>query len=137
VGREQSLMMSRRPELSHDADKQRITRDEAHPDLFGDIPRPIWTAFLGAWALLFGLFLLFFTTDGPATLAVSTAAFFGLVTLGLPAALGMQSGGARRRATRFIGTRTGPLSVRAAATQILLIPVGAVIGLAAFIALAL
>ena len=59
MGREQSLKMSRRPELSHDADKQRIMRDEAHPDLFGDIPRPIWTAFLGAWALLFGLFLLF------------------------------------------------------------------------------
>lgn len=105
--------------------------------VFGDIPRAIWIAFLSAWALLFGLFIIFFTTNGPATLAVLTAAFFALMTLGLPAALGMQSKSASPHRRRTIDTRTGPLSVGAAATQILLIPVGAVTGLAAFIALAM
>lgn len=107
------------------------------PDLgvFGDIPGAIWIAFLSAWALLFGLFILFFARDGQATLSVLTAAFFALMTLGLPAALGLQSKGEPRRNWTKIDTRTGPLSVGAAATQILLIPVGALIGLTAFILL--
>ena len=125
------------PELLHDDDQ--LTVEPVLPDTspFGDIPRPIWTAFLSAWALLFGLFLLFFTTDGPATLAVVTSSFFGLMLLGLPAALGAQAKSTRRAPSQFIVTRNGPLPIGAAATQILLIPVGAVIGLAAFIVLAL
>jgi hypothetical protein len=125
------------PELLHDEDQ--LTAEPAVPDAspFSDIPRPIWTAFLSAWAVLFGLFLIFFTTDGPATLAVVTASFFGLMLLGLPAALGAQAKSPRGVRSRFIVTRNGPLPNGAAATQILLIPVGAVIGLSAFIALAL
>jgi hypothetical protein len=76
------------PELLDDAD-QLTTEPAAHESsLFGDVPRPIWIAFLSAWGLLFGLFLLFFTADAPSTLAVVTASFFGLMTLGLPGALG-------------------------------------------------
>jgi hypothetical protein len=103
---------------------------------FADIPRPIWTAFLSIWALVFGMFVLFFTKDGPATLAVLTAAFFALMTLGLPAVL---SGRPARssRLPRIIGTRNGPLPVGAAATQILLIPAGTLIGLTAFVILVL
>ena len=48
--------------------------------VFGDIPRPIWIAFLAAWALLFGLFIIFFTADGEAALMVVTASFFALMT---------------------------------------------------------
>lgn len=63
------------PELLDDAD-QLTTEPAVHDtNLFGDIPRPIWIAFLSAWGLLFGLFLLFFTTDAPSTLAVVTASF--------------------------------------------------------------
>jgi hypothetical protein len=105
--------------------------------VFGDIPGAIWIAFLSAWALLFGLFILFFAGDGQATLAVLTASFFALMTLGLPAALGLQSKGAPHRNWTIVETRTGPLPVSAAATQILLIPVGALIGLTAFILLAM
>ena len=125
------------PELLHDQDQ--LTIEPIVPDSspFGDIPGPIWIAFLSAWALLFGLFLIFFTTDGPATLAVVTASFFGLMLLGLPAALGAQATSPRRVPSQFVVTRNGPLPIGAAATQILLIPVGAVIGLSAFIALAL
>lgn len=105
--------------------------------VFGDIPRPIWIAFLAAWALLFGLFIIFFTADGEAALMVVTASFFALMTLGLPSALGALSKPASPRPQRMIATRSGLLPVGAAATQILLIPVGAVIGLMAFIALAM
>ena len=103
--------------------------------LFTDIPRPIWIMFLSAWALVFGLFGLFFTTDGPATLAVVTATFFALMILGLPAALARQSKCVRREFNGLIDTRNGPLGVGAAATQIVLIPIAAVIGVIAFIAL--
>lgn len=105
--------------------------------LFADIPGPIWIAFLSAWGLLFGLFLLFFTKDGPATLAIVTAAFFVLMILGLPAALGTQSRGHHREFTGLIDTRTGPLPVGAAATQIVLIPFATAMGLIAFIILAM
>lgn len=125
------------PELLDDADQLR-TEPAAHDtNLFGDIPRPIWIAFLSAWGLLFGLFLLFFTTDAPSTLAVVTASFFGLMTLGLPAALGIFSKSSLRPWPRTIVTRNGPLPTGAAATQILLIPFGAVIGLVLFVLLAL
>lgn len=125
------------PELLPQEDKLKAETAVRETSLFGDIPPQIWTAFLAAWALLFALFVIFFTTNGPATLAVLTAAFFALMTLGLPAALGMQSKSVSRQWPTMIDTRTGPLRTRAAATQILLIPVGAVIGLTAFIALAL
>jgi hypothetical protein len=125
------------PELLDDAD-QLTTEPAAHEtSLFGDIPRPIWIAFLSAWGLLFGLFLLFFTTDAPSTLAVVTASFFGLMTLGLPAALGGFSKSSSRPWRRTVTTRNGPLPTGAAAAQILLIPFGAVIGLALFVLLAL
>jgi VIT1/CCC1 family predicted Fe2+/Mn2+ transporter len=106
---------------------------EPNSDVFGDIPRWIWIAFLSAWALLFGLFLVFFTKDGEATFAVITAAFFALMTLGLPAALATQSKPRPHGSQRVIETRSGPLPLSAAATQILLIPIGAVVGLTAFI----
>jgi hypothetical protein len=105
--------------------------------VFGDIPRAIWIAYLSAWGVLFGLFILFFTTSGPATIAVLTASFFGLMTLGLPAALGAMSKTSPRQFAGTIATRNGPVSVVAAATQILMIPVSAVIGLTAFIMFAM
>ena len=103
---------------------------------FADIPGSIWTAYLSAWALLFGIFILAFTTDGRATLAVLTASFFALMTLGLPAALAGVADRQPRSRRQRIETRSGPLPVAAAATQILLIPVGAVIGIIAFVILA-
>ena len=125
------------PELLEDADQ--LTTEPALPatNPFSDIPRPVWIAFLSAWAVLFALFIAFFGTDGPATFMVFTAAFFALMTLGLPAALGGLSAHPPPQSSRVIMTRTGPLPVAAVATQILLIPVGAVFGLIAFIILAL
>lgn len=122
------------PQVLDDTDES-ATAPEPNSDVFGDIPRWIWIAFLSAWALLFGLFLVFFTTNGSATFMVVTAAFFALMTLGLPAALGTQTKRRQRPGQRIIATRSGPLPLSAAATQILLIPVGAVIGLIAFIIL--
>lgn len=122
-------------ELLHDEDQLTIEPAMLDKNLFGDIPRPIWTAFLSAWALLFGLFVVFFSTDGPATLVVLTASFFALMLLGLPAALGAQATSTRRVRSRFIVTRNGPVTIGAAATQILLIPVASLIGVTAFILL--
>lgn len=126
--------MRHTPELL-DQDELRAEPSISDEGLFGDIPRSIWAAFLSAWALLFGLFLIFFTRDGPATLAVVTASFFALMLLGLPATLGAQANASRRGRSRAVITRNGPLPIRAAATQILLIPVGAVIGVTLFIIL--
>jgi hypothetical protein len=122
----------------HKDDDCRIP-EQAGPDtsLFGDIPGPVWSAFLIAWALLFGLFLVAFARDGRATIAVLTSCFFALMTLGLPAALGLRSRRASHGWPRTIETRNGRIPVGAAATQILLIPFAAVFGIAAFIILAL
>lgn len=109
---------------------------DADPGLFQDIPRWIWVAFLSAWAMLFGLFIVFFAIDAGSTFVVIIAALFGLMAFGLPMTLAAQSNRTGRNHGATINTHTGPLSVRAAAAQIVLIPVGAVIGLVAFIALA-
>jgi len=125
------------PELLDDANPLTVKPAMHDTSLFSDVPRSIWVAFLSAWALLFGLFIVFFSADGPTRLVVLTAAFFGLMTLGLPAALAGQSTGAWCKSPRLIMTRTGALPVGAAATQILLIPIAAVLGLIAFIIVAL
>jgi hypothetical protein len=129
------IAMRLNPEVLDDAGQLRSAPIVHEADLFGDIPGPIWTAFLCSWGLLFALFVLFFSKDGPATLAVVTASFFALMTLGLPAALGLISKGPPRPWPRMIETHSGRLTVGAAATQILLIPVGGVIGVTAFIVL--
>jgi hypothetical protein len=125
------------PELLDDADQLAAEPAMHDTSLFTDIPRRIWTAFLAAWATLFALFILAFSKDGPATLSVLTAAFFALMILGRPAALAAQSSGTSQEWPRVIMTRSGPLPVRAAATQILLIPVCAVFGLVLFVLLAM
>lgn len=96
---------------------------------FSDIPGWIWTGFLGGWALLFGLFVVFFANDGRSTMMVITACFFALMILGLPAALGMQTEATKSPSDGMIHTQSGSLPVGAAATQILLIPVASVFGL--------
>lgn len=133
AGLQVEIAMRLNPEVLDDADQLTHAPRLHDTDVFGDIPGWIWTAFLSSWALLFGLFLLFFATDGRATLMVVTACFFALMTLGLPAAIGGHSGSASRPWPPVIVTHTGPLPTSAAATQILLIPVGAVIGLVVFI----
>jgi hypothetical protein len=125
------------PELLDDADQLAAEPAMHDTSLFTDIPRRIWTAFLAAWATLFALFILAFSKDGPATLSVLTAAFFALMILGLPAALAAQSSGTSQEWPRVIMTRSGPLPVRAAASQILLIPVSAVFGLVLYVLLAM
>lgn len=125
------------PELLGDTDQ--LTNPPAEPktEPFGDIPRPVWIGFFSAWATLFALFVLFFAKDGRATIAILTSCFFALMILGLPAALAAQAKAPPRPWPRTIRTRSGSLPTGAAAAQILLIPVAAVIGLIAFIILAL
>ena len=106
----------------------------AEPGPFQDIPRAIWIIFLSAWALLFTLFVLFFTATPQAAFVVTVAALFGLMAFGLPVALAVQGRCEGHECRGIVHTRTGPLSVAAAGTQIVLIPVAAVIGLIAFIA---
>jgi hypothetical protein len=104
---------------------------------FADIPHGVWIAFLSVWGLLFGIFIFAFATDGPAALVVLTATFFAIMTLGLPTVLCGHAKRATRQCPQVIATRNGPLPLAAAATQILLIPVGTVLGLTAFIVLAM
>lgn len=107
------------------------------PGPFQDIPKAIWSIFLSAWALFFILFILFFTTTPAAAFVVSVAALFGLMAFGLPAVMTAQGRCEGHECSGMIHTRTGPLSVAAAGTQIVLIPVAAVIGLTAFVLFAL
>ena len=105
--------------------------------LFRDIPRWIWVTFLSAWAMFFGLMILFFATDAAAIFVVTIAALFGAMAFGLPMALAAQSKCDPYDCKGIVQTHTGPLSVASAGVQIALIPVAAVLGLTAFIMLAL
>jgi hypothetical protein len=104
---------------------------------FQDIPRWIWVIFLGSWATFFGLLLAFFTTSRTATFMVVVSALFAVTAFGLPLILASQGRVTDVPSPTVVHTHTGELSVRAAAAQIALIPVAVVIGLAAFILLAL
>ena len=120
-------------------DENSRTSEQAVPEtsLFGDSPGAIWNAFLIACALLFGLFIVAFAGDGPATIAIVTSCFFAMMVLGLPAMLGMRSRHPSHGWPRTIVTRNGRIPAGAAAAQILLIPFASVLGIVAFIVLAL
>lgn len=107
------------------------------PGPFQDIPKGIWIIFLSAWALLFALFILFFAVTLAAAFVVTVAALFALIAFGLPAVMAGQGRCGGHECRGIVHTRTGPLSVAAAGTQIVLIPVAAVVGLTAFIAFAM
>jgi len=109
----------------------------ADPGPFQDIPQGIWIIFLSAWAMLFTLFILFFAVTLAAAFVVTVAALFGLMAFGLPAVMAAQGRCEGHECRGIVHTRTGPLSVAAAGTQIVLIPVAAVVGLTAFIAFAM
>lgn len=118
-------------------DRQEASIEAAELGPFQDIPRSIWTIFLGAWGLLFFMFALFFAVDVASGFVVTIAALFAMMAFGLPSLMAAQGRREGHRCGDVIQTRTGPLSVRAAGTQIVLIPIAAVIGLTAFIALAM
>ena len=81
--------------------------------------------------------ILFFATDAAAIFVVTIAVLFGAMSFGLPIALAAQSKCANYDCKGVVHTHTGPLSVQSAGAQIALIPIAAVIGLAAFIMLAM
>ena len=105
--------------------------------LFQDMPAWIWRVFLLAWATIFGLFMAFFTVNAEATFVVAIAALTGLMAFGLPVALVGQSRTGNPEHGSTVDTHTGPLSVEAAAAQIILIPIGGIVGLTAFIIFAM
>ena len=106
------------------------------PGLFQDIPKPIWIVFLSAWAVLFSMFVVFFTVNAAASFLITIAALFTIMAFGLPAALAALGKCEGHRCGKVVHTHTGPLSIRAAGAQIAAVPICAVIGLTAFIALA-
>ena len=89
--------------------------------LFRDIPRWIWAIFLSAWAIFFGLMILFFATAPQAAFVVTISALFGLMAFGLPMALAAQSQCGKNECTDMIDTHTGPLGASASGIQIALI----------------
>ncbi len=104
---------------------------------FQDVPKWIWVTFLSAWGTIFGLFVLFFTNDGGSIFSVTIAVLFVMMAFGLPLTMVAQSRSEKHDCGGVVHTRTGPLSTRAAAVQIALIPIAAAFGLTAFIVLAL
>ena len=106
------------------------------PGPFQDIPRWIWVAFFSGWCAIFLLFVLFFATDGGAAFAITIAVMFLGMALGLPLAMASQGHCDGYKCSDVIQTRSGPMSQRAAAVQIALIPIAAAMGLMAFIVLA-
>lgn len=129
--------MSPVPEPADDRGHPAATPATASISPFGDIPRWIWVVFLSAWAVLFSLFVLFLATNAQASFVITIAVLFAFMAFGLPATLAAQSHCERYDCKGIVQTRTGPLPVAAAATQILTIPICAVIGLVVFITLTL
>ena len=111
--------------------------DSRNIGLFADIPGWIWRTFFIAWACVFALFVLFFATNEQAAFAITIAVLFAMMAFGLPATLAAQSRSETNEYRGRVETRSGPLSVPAAAAQILSIPFAALLGLTAFIVLAL
>ena len=107
------------------------------PGPFQDIPKSIWVVFLSAWGLLFSMFVVFFTVNPEASFVITIAASFVLMAFGLPLALAAQGRCEGHKCGEFVQTHTGPLSVRAAGAQIAAVPVCALIGLSAFIMIAM
>jgi len=108
----------------------------SEPGPFQDIPKQIWMVFLSAWGVIFGMFVIFFTVNAAASFVVSIAALFAMMAFGLPAALAAQGRCDGHRCGKTIQTHTGPLSITAAGTQIVAVPICAIVGLTAFIAFA-
>ncbi len=100
--------------------------------LFDDVPTAIWKVFLTAWAVVFTLFALFFSTDRSAAFVIVISCFFAMMAFGLPIALAAQSRRIREP-TGLIQTQSGPLTAWEAGAQIASIPVAAIIALACFI----
>ena len=125
------------PEPLVDHDQETPAAPAPEIGLFQDVPRWIWATFLSAWAMFFGLMIVFFATDSAAIFVVTIAVLFGAMAFGLPIALAAQSKCANYDCKGVIHTHTGPLGVRSAGAQIALIPVAAVLGLTAFIMLAM
>jgi type IV secretory pathway VirB2 component (pilin) len=126
------------PDVAGDQD-QRAKAPKIADDVgpFRDVPRGIWRLYLGAWAIVFGLFILFFTADSRSALMVVTATFFGLMLLGLPAATAAQSKTSDGECNGTVQTYTGPVSTFQAGIQIALVPIAAIIGLLGFVLLAM
>ena len=101
--------------------------------LFQDIPRAIWAAFLAGWAGFFLLMWFFFAVNPGSKFAVMVAILFGFMAFGLPIVMAKQTSRPRRSRIEVVQTRTGPVSVRAAAVQIALIPAAVCIGLLGFV----
>jgi hypothetical protein len=118
-------------------DDQRVAPETSAVGLFHDIPVWVWRSFLLAWATLFGLFVLFFARGAATAFVIAIVIFFVLMAFGLPMTMAAQAKCERGQCNGMIDTRTGPLTITAAATQIILIPVAAVVGLVAFIIFAL
>lgn len=118
-------------------DEQTLASPSTNIGLFQDVPGWIWATFLSTWAMFFGLMILFFATDAATIFVVTIAVLFGAMAFGLPMTLAAQSKCANYDCRGVIHTHTGPLRVRAAGAQIAMIPIAAVIGLTAFILLAM
>lgn len=125
------------PDVAGDRDQRAKAPKIADVGPFRDVPRGIWRVYLGAWAIVFGLFILFFTGDPRSAFMVITATFFGLMLLGLPAAMAAQSRTPNEESDGVVQTYTGPVSTFQAGIQIALVPVAAIIGLLGFILLAM
>ena len=98
-----------------------LTAHDGH--VFDDIPRGIWGGFGLAWIMLFSLFWMFFAHGTAAVFAITVSTLFGAMYFGLPLVMLRQTKPRSRLISGKIATCTGPVLVKSAAVQILLIPV--------------
>jgi hypothetical protein len=88
---------------------------------FDDMPASILASFVGMWGLLLLVLWTFFAVDKPSAFAVAISTGFVAIFFAVPRLMIRQTKPKLRREGEF-KTYTGPLSDRAAATQVLLIP---------------
>lgn len=124
-------------ERSSVVEPQAVRPASTEPGPFQDIPPSIWKVFLAAWGMIFFTFALVFTVNLAASFVVTVAVGFAFMAFGLPIVMASQARCDGFACSRTIQTRTGPLSTFAAGAQIVAVPVCALIGLMAFIILAL
>lgn len=113
-------------------EKALIRTLEAEHDVhaFDDLPSGILGAFVGSWAVLLGLFWVFFAQGSAAQFALVIVTFFVLMFFAVPAIMIGQVVPKSKSEPGSINVHTGVLTERSAAIQVLLIPAALIFAIA-------
>lgn len=96
---------------------------------FSDIPAGVWRAFLAIWVGFFATLWWIFGGAADSAFMVGIATVFGLVFFTVPLVMCASAPRKARLPKVVVETLTGPLTLRDATAQILLVPLAVTLGL--------